>query len=256
MDMDMSQNPFLTQLISTSELSPTEVREIFQIAGSINGQVQLATVIKSGVKSILITIKNSLVNIPALSILQFIKPENINPTLTFDEHRSIYLHTRSGKPSSLFSNPMFQQPFFLIAKNMMFSMVVKDVTSLLQTYNNQPPPIEQALKKLDKYFDTVPESPIPENQFVPMTNPLETDMEDFWDELNKASKNNSEIASGIHTPSPKRQLSLSDDDVELSPKRSKSISSINSWEQSIDSSERLKFTEEISRIFPSTDETE
>jgi hypothetical protein len=60
MDMDMSQNPFLCQLISTSELNPAEIKDLMQLASSVNCQVQLATVIKSGLKSILVTIKNAL----------------------------------------------------------------------------------------------------------------------------------------------------------------------------------------------------
>lgn len=269
MDMDMSQNPFLCQLITTSELNPSEIKDLMQLASSVNCQVQLATVIKSGLKSILITIKNSLVTIPALSMLQFVKPENISPTLTFDEHRSIIVHARGGNPS-VFSKPIFQQPFFLIAKNMMFSMIVKDVTGILQAHgNNKPPPVEQALKKLDDYFDTIPDSPMMSREFAsmdimePETETVETS-NDFWESLNKTTEIDSDIASGVTLGSNKRASSESTESS--APKRPKSVMSFassNSWvsntlekatEQTLTDEQIRNFDAELAQIFPFDEE--
>lgn len=256
MDMDMSQNPFLCQLISTSELNPAEIKDLMQLASSVNCQVQLATVIKSGLKSILVTIKNSLVTIPALSVLQFIKPENISPTLTFDEHRSIIVYARGGNQTSLFAKPIFQQPFFLIAKNMIFSMMVQDVTSLLQQHtNNKPPPVKEALKKLDEYFDTIPDAPIGDTEFQSMTKPDTTNEDDFWAKLSKSSKANSNTESDIVSLKRKSQsLPLS----ESTPKRPRSAQSFGSWtsaggllpNDSIMTDEQIRsFDAELAEIF-------
>lgn len=176
MDMDMSQNPLLCQLIQSSDLTPDEIKDLVGLVGSINSQVQIATVVKSGLRSILITAKGTLVKIPALSMLEFIKPENISPTLTIDEHRAIMVHARGGNQSTFFKKPIFQQPVFLIAKNMIFSMIVKDVTDLLYpNLSKNPPSVEEARKKLDNYFDTIPDSPMPDNAFqnvhIPISSP-------------------------------------------------------------------------------------
>lgn len=265
MDMDMSQNPFLCQLITTSELNPTEIKDLMQLASSVNCQVQLATVIKSGLKSILVTIKNSLVTIPALSMLQFVKPENISPTLTFDEHRSIIVHARGGNQSSVFSKPIFQQPFFLIAKNMLFSMIVKDVTGILQAHGtNKAPPVEQALKKLDDYFDTIVESPMVSKDFEHISEKSEEvatiqPMDDFWASLSSTSKADSDIAANTNniptttpttTPTKKRPSSMIE--TESLPKRpnsTHSFTSSNSWMSVTDKQEPNLFTDEQIRNF-------
>jgi hypothetical protein len=256
MDMDMSQNPFLCQLITTSELNPTEIKDLMQLASSVNCQVQLATVIKSGLKSILVTVKNSLVTIPALSMLQFIKPENISPTLTFDEHRSIIVHARGGNHSSVFSKPIFQQPFFLIAKNMLFSMIVKDVTGILQAHGtNKAPPVEQALKKLDDYFDTIPDSPMVSNPFEAMPVPPSAE-DDFWASLNETSKQDAIIACGT---TPKRPSSCK---LVNSPNKRRtsiqSFTSSNSWlsvnekqtTPEYTTEQLCDFNTELAQIFP------
>lgn len=256
MNMDISQNPFLCQMISTSELSPTEIKDIIQLASSVQCQVQLATVVKSGLKSILITIKNSLVTIPALSMLQFVKPENISSTLTFDEHRSIILHARGGNQTSVFNKPIFQQPYFLIAKNMIFSMIVKDVTSLLQsnTNPNNPPPIEQAMKKLDDYFETIPDSPIPETEFVQMENPLLE--ENIWDEFQTNTVGEKRPSSAASLPSKrqsgtKRSYSSSSEDCSLPSKRPSWASSKS---PTITEEQIKSFEAELAEIFHTDDE--
>lgn len=267
MDMDMSQNPFLCQLITTSELNPTEIKDLMQLASSVNCQVQLATVIKSGLKSILVTVKNSLVTIPALSMLQFVKPENISPTLTFDEHRSIIVHARGGNQSSVFSKPIFQQPFFLIAKNMLFSMIVKDVTGILQAHGaNKAPPVEQALKKLDDYFDTIVESPMVSKDFENMSEKSGEvaaiqPMDDFWASLSSTSKADNDIAA--NTPTPKKRPSSFIETGASPAKRpnsAHSFTSSNSW-RSVVTEKQAPLTEEqirnfdaeLAQIFPLSD---
>lgn len=241
--MDMSQNPFLCQLISSSQMTPAEIKEVLEIFSSVNGQVQLATVIKSGIRSVLITVKNSLVNVPALKIINFVKPENIKPALTTSEHRAIVLYAKNNKVGKFFSGPLFDQPLFLIGKNMLFDMIVSDMTSLLQTYNG-PAPVETAIKKLDEYFDTIPDSPMSDRSFKDVESP-----EDLIP-TRRSSKRSFESTQSL---SPKRMTPISFESTHsLSSKRMKLDSPISFISETsvVDEEEPRAFQDELSDIFP------
>lgn len=250
-DMDVSQNPFLRQLITTSRLEPEDIQGILRLFGSVKGQIQLAAVIKSTLRGVFINAKDYLVEIPMLKFLKMVKPENISTSLTDDEHRAIVLNARDGKGFGFLSGPLFDRPSMLIAKNMILSMVVDDITNMLQTYNN-PPPLQDALKKLDEYFDTIPQSPIKTDQTfkdIEIPTNLTPNTEDL-DEIIRKSQ-----ISPIYSVSSKHSRG--------SLKRPASVSSVNSkksrltsepespiyFEDKIGDHEILTFDEELENIF-------
>lgn len=158
---DIERNPFLSELISTSNLKDANsVKKLIELIGSANYEIQLATVVKSVTKSVLITIKNTASTWPKIAqYINIIKPENISTQLTFDEQRSIILHKRDRTTSSALGS-VLQRPYFLIAKNLLFSMISADVNALFNFDKRGNQPVEKALEKVDKFFETSPASPI------------------------------------------------------------------------------------------------
>lgn len=255
-DMDVRQYPLLSQLIASSDLKATDIREILDLTGSVKGQIQLAIVAKSIIKSILITTKNSLINIPALKALQFIKPENINTALTEDEHRSIILYSKDGNRKRMFSSPIFQTPTFQIGKNMLISMVLTDLSQLITGNNSTTVPVNDALKKLDDYFETQPDSPISEKSFTEIATQYKTiptpnmSKADSYNSLLNFTKQLSVSSNSSTSSSLKR--SNNEPIITNSPKQSKinSNDSPLSFLSDSDNSEHRYFENELAEIFP------
>lgn len=200
-DLDIKNNPFLAELISSTNMKdPNSIKNLIEVAASVNYEVQLATVIKSVTKSVLITIKNTASAWPKIGqYISIIKPENINGSLTFEEHRAIIAHKRD-RQSKL--SPLFQKPYFLIAKNVLFGMIASDVSSLLNLNKSQEvKPVDKALEKIDQLFRTTPDSPIVLREFesvpvVPAFSPI------YFDDLSVPTPGEEVIAeqSGNFTP--------------------------------------------------------